>query len=272
MTPMGLMVLLLLSGQANDGGAVVAMVGHMTGVGVACDEGSPFGAGLVTHRLAELSDSRTAQASPKASSAPAENSAVVLDKVIKRVQEAYKGINTLQADFSQSVLLGATSRPRVDTGKLEMKKGGLMRWDFERPSQRHFISDGKTLWVYNPAEKQVMKTSLRAGASRTALNFLFGLGQVMNDFVPSLGTEKAYQKPGADTLQLLPKESLGTIKKLTILVDRKDGMVREAYLHDPMGTVTHVVFSNMKVNGPIDDTRFKFEVPAGVEVFEPKGF
>jgi len=192
-----------------------------------------------------------------------------LAEAVARVQKAYTQLQSLRADFTQTSKVPSVSRARVDSGTLELKKGGKMRWDFAKPEVRHFISDGKTLWIYTPAEKQVIQSSLQAGASQTALNFLQGLGDLTRDFTPSLATEAEFQKPGMSALHLAPKENIGMLKRLTVLVSNADGIVQEAVVKDHMGSLTRIVFSQLKINAPIADGRFDFKVPTGVELIQP---
>ena len=35
-----------------------------------------------------------------------------------------------------------------------LKKPGRMRWDYEKPEKKLMVSDGSTLWVYEPEDEQ----------------------------------------------------------------------------------------------------------------------
>ncbi len=194
-----------------------------------------------------------------------------LDETVARVQEAYQNLETFSAKFTQTVTSTGMSRARTDSGTVEMKRGGKMRWDFQEPEAKQFISDGQTLWFYFPAENQVMTLPLEQGASQVALDFMFGLGDVRKDFDVTLAQEIAYRKPGATALHLVPRKALGTVKRMTILVGDKDGMVEEAIVEDMMGSVTRVVFAGAVINRPIDDERFAFQAPPGVHEAVPQG-
>lgn len=190
-----------------------------------------------------------------------------MGSAVNRVQATYARLESFQADFEQTLFL-SNGRNRVDSGTLQIKKGGKMFWDFKKPTARQFISDGKTLWMYTPDEKQAVETSLAAGASQTALNFMSGLGSLTKDFTVELAKEAQFQRPGMTALHLFPKESIGTVSRLTILAGDEDGMVHEAFVKDPMGTLTQIVFSNLKQNVSVADSRFTFTPPAGVQVLK----
>ncbi len=189
--------------------------------------------------------------------------AEALEAVVARVQKAYQKLETFSGKFTQTVTITGMSRTRTDSGTVMMKRGGKMRWDFQSPDVKHFVSDGKTMWFYFPAEHQVMSLPLEQSASQVALDFMFGLGDVRKDFDVSLARGSSYGEPALRGLHLVPKKPMGTLKRLTILVG-EDGMVKEAIVEDQMGTVTRVRFSDVAVNQPIPDERFAFKPPEGV--------
>ncbi len=226
---------------------------------------------LVAGRASGLEDAPARDSAPGSQEMKKDDAAARLDEVVARVQAAYRNLETFSADFSQTVTLSGMARTRSDKGHVELKRGGKMRWDFQNPEVKQFISDGRTLWFYFPEEKQVMRMPLEQGANQVALDFMFGLGDVRKDFQVELGNAEVYRTPGVAALHLAPRKSMGTVKRLTILVGTDDGMVKEAIVEDQMGSVTRVVFTNVVINQPIDDARFVFEVPEGVHEAGPGG-
>ena len=58
-----------------------------------------------------------------------------------------------------------------------------MRWEYQSPSQKLFISDGKTVYFYLPEEKQLQKTSVKESRDqRLPFLFLLGKGNLKKDF------------------------------------------------------------------------------------------
>lgn len=195
-----------------------------------------------------------------------------LEAVVSKIQGTYAKFESYRADFTQTIHTSSLARPRVDTGVVELKKGGKMHWEFKTPDVRHFISDGKMLWVYSPADKQALASPLAQDASTTALNFMAGLGDIRRDFQVSLPTDAEAQKKGMVALQLVPKESIGTLKRLIVLASESDGVVREAIVQDQLGSKTVMEFINVQLNGKLDDARFNFVAPKGVNVIQTAGY
>jgi len=180
----------------------------------------------------EAPPTRLAQTSPTKSASPEKaaptGDAAPLKASIDKIQAAYASPESLQCRFIQTSSFATMGTARTDTGTFQLKRGGKMRWDFKTPEARSFISDGSTLWIYAPEEKTVMTASLSQEASQTALNFMFGLGDIGKDFVVSPVSDPALLKPGFIALTLTPKETIGTLKQLVILASEGDGIVREA--------------------------------------------
>ena len=56
-----------------------------------------------------------------------------------------------------------------------LRKPGKMRWDYSQPAGKLFVSDGKFLWLYTPAENRVEKMKLKESEDmRAPLAFLLG--------------------------------------------------------------------------------------------------
>ena len=74
------------------------------------------------------------------------------------------------------------ARPR-NAGTVSVKKPGKMRWDYTSPEKKLFVSDGQTMFLYFPNEKQVMKNAVPSQDQATsAVLFLMGKGNITRDF------------------------------------------------------------------------------------------
>ena len=96
----------------------------------------------------------------RAGSAFGNGSTDSLEEYVRQFESSYHAVRTIRADFTQTYVSGG--RTRVESGVVYFARGGLMRWDYERPQPKLFLSDGKTLMLYIPAEKQLTRSSLKA--------------------------------------------------------------------------------------------------------------
>ena len=57
--------------------------------------------------------------------------------------------------FSMSRIRLRSGLKRTESGTLRLRKPGRMRWDYTDPAGKLFLSDGKNLYLYTPANNEV---------------------------------------------------------------------------------------------------------------------
>ena len=206
-----------------------------------------------------------------------------LKDVVATVEELYRSVEDMQANFSQKTYIGALKREEKGGGELLLKKKGsgsvMFRFNYSRPKQQ-IISNGKTVWYYMPENRQVIVTDalkLFSGGNAIALSYLTGLGHLSEDFNIKLGADGT-DKKGDYVLELVPKKSNQSVARLMLTVSGEavarhlSGKAAEAgfpvvasVLHDQMGNRTTIEYSKIRVNRGLGSDRFTFKVPAGVE-------
>jgi len=188
-------------------------------------------------------------------------------KVLAGIQAYYAGAQDLKAKFAQHYTYKVYDRTQVSSGKVFFKKPRMMRWDYQKPAQKVFVADGKTLWVYEPEEGQVFKRDLADSQLPVALTFMSGEGELGKAFDATLTDES-----DADfVLELIPKKSAADYQKLVLKVDRTTFQVRESIVIDPVGNINRVVFTGIETNGGLPDRGFRFTPPKGVRVITEPG-
>ena len=186
--------------------------------------------------------------------------------VAGRVQRRYEKVQDLSAHFEQTtrrVSLGSEPGDAlVARGEVVFAKPGKMRWSYASPEPSTVVSDGSTLWVYDPQAKEVQKLPLGAGyLSAAGVQFLLGEGRLLDEFrVSASGCGDPIV-----VLGLTPKGE-AQYERLEMRVDRKSGVVRETAVVDLFGNRTTIAFDELRENtGPAPDL-FTFTPPAGVRV------
>jgi outer membrane lipoprotein carrier protein len=181
------------------------------------------------------------------------------------LQQKYDGIRDFSADFTQSSEGGVLRRkPTVERGKVFVKKPGRMRWNYKSPEEKVFVSDGRQIQLYVPADKQVMVSPVPSDDQATsAVLFLMGRGNLTRDFNVSYGeggTESTY------VLRLDPKTRQAEYDWLQLTVDRKTLQIRELMAGDQQGGRSTFRFTNFKENPGVADKTFAFTAPPGTDV------
>lgn len=180
-------------------------------------------------------------------------------EIADKVQATYDKVQDFTARFTQeytSVSMGST---RASEGRVFFKKPGKMRWDYAKPDERYMISDGKSLWVYEPEFAQYYSESLQESQLPSALRFLMGKGQLRDEFAIRIRTQDADKI----TLELVPKERSSQFSRLHFVVDDKTSTVLEITVFDALGNANRLRFHDVKQNSGLPDKGFDFEAPKG---------
>lgn len=195
-------------------------------------------------------------------------SGVTGQSVLVEIQKRYESTNDLEASFLQEYIGKVMKRPQRGEGKVYFKKRGMMRWDYRVPNQK-LISNGHTLWYYQPEENQVFVSDVsRVIKEKTPLAFLAGEGDLSRDFKLLNLNESVSQKEENFVLELTPKESDAALSKLILTVDKKTYYVVQADVFDGLGNVTRTRFIEIKTNVGLPSSFFHFTIPAGAEVLK----
>ena len=185
--------------------------------------------------------------------------------VADKVDQRYNHMQTLEAQFAESY--SGAGMTRKESGTLLLKKPGRMRWDYDEPHPKMFLTDGSTAWFYVPGEKQVRRTPVKQVEDlRSPLRYLLGKSKLEKEFVGLTIVTDAKPVNGGDIV--LRGEPKGIEERVseTLLEVTPDGMITRIVVEGTDGSVTEFRFLQQNENVQIADTRFKFVPPPGVEV------
>jgi outer membrane lipoprotein carrier protein len=199
------------------------------------------------------------------SEAPAEGADPLdVDTVAARVQSFYDAVQDYHADFEQTYTNAALGERLVSAGHVYFKKPGRMRWDYSTPEPKHLISNGRTLWVYEPEFQQVYQEDLSNSELPTAVRFLMGEGNLREDFEVTAGD--CGERTGVHCLHLVPRASQGQYQSLDFVVSGEDFSVLETTIVDPVGNTNRFVFRNATTSDSLPEEGFEFTPTADMRV------
>ncbi|MBS1855755.1 MAG: outer membrane lipoprotein carrier protein LolA [Acidobacteria bacterium] len=186
-----------------------------------------------------------------------------LDNLLKGVEARYNQAKTLQVVFHEDYTPQGRPR-RSESGILRLRKPGRMRWEYSQPKGKLFVSDGKNLWLFTPDDNQVEKMKLKASDDmRAPLAFLLGKLHFQKEFrnikaVAEGSGKRITAEPVTDNLPYSTVE-------FVVQPDHRIQMVKVVgYDH----SVIEFRFDDEKVDPPLDDKLFKFQVPPGAKLVE----
>lgn len=194
-----------------------------------------------------------------------------LDEVIKRVQEAQKNTNSMEAEFRQEKTLALLAKPEVSTGHFVYQKPNSVLWTYDAPKRvTMLIADG-TLTTYYPDLRKAEKIEVKRFQDRIfkymgASGAIDELGAWFNFTFSNRADQPTY------VLDLAPKSKqiARRVQHLKIWIDKKSYLTTKFEYTESDGDVTRYEFTNIKVNQPIAQSRFTLNLPAGVRVEQMK--
>lgn len=185
--------------------------------------------------------------------------------VLDAMRRAEKDIHALRFSFRQSTLVRVTNDRQEIRGKAHFRRPNLFRVEHAAPRAQTVVSDGTTLWFYNPARNQVFSDSWENWSK--AGNFPQGLMPFQTD-VDAL--RKKYdivyegRSGGLDSLKLSPREP-GPWPYTFRLWVGADGLPVRTEMESQSVTATTEI-SELTANPELPEDVFRFAPPRGAEV------
>lgn len=205
------------------------------------------------------------QASPKA--APVEPD---LSALVDGVQRSFARMKDFSADFIQ-IVEDPLNRKQQESGHLYLMRPRMMRWEYKSPEDKLFVSDGKTVYLYVPAERQVNKEAVRDTLDdRIPMMFLLGRSDLRNEFTRFERLNTKPFLPGTKVIRMYPRRKMD-LKEVVMEVDPANYQIRRLLLAHSDGSRSEFIFSNIRTNTGLGASMFSFKVPPGVEVVDGIG-
>jgi len=190
-------------------------------------------------------------------------------EIAAALQKKYDAIRDFSADFVHESEGGILKKKQSERGVVQVKKPGRMRWDYKSPEPKVFVSDGHRIYLYVPADNQVVISPVpEQDQATTAVLFLVGKGNLTRDFTVSFAPDAP---AGTYALRLDPKLRERDYEWLKLVIDQKTLQIRALTAADRQGSQSKYEFSNFKENRGISDSTFAFKIPKGADVIDADG-
>ncbi|MDO8447105.1 MAG: outer membrane lipoprotein chaperone LolA [Deltaproteobacteria bacterium] len=222
--------------------------------------------------------------------------ALTLNDVVSKVENNYKNIVAFRGSFNQTATLKTLNKAQQAQGDIFYKKPNKVKWQYMSPTEQEIISDGKTIWMYFPENRQVYIYDLTdtfnqevSNQGQIPGNFLTSLGNLSRDFNVQWGTPRDRDEQGNYMIELVPKRPIVNVRNIFIVVPREITTassstfpVLASTVYDSYGNMTNIEFVNIEVLETADETvaskkrgwtlpdsMFTYLPPANVEIIKP---
>jgi outer membrane lipoprotein carrier protein len=192
-------------------------------------------------------------------------------QVVAGVQSFYNRTADFEADFRQFNTAAATNGTTESAGHVQIRRPGRMRWEYSQPRGNLVVSDGTTLWTYEPANRQAFLANLSQSQLPSALSFLMGTGNLGADFDARIRTTTARGYENFYMLELTPRAPNPSFARLVLFVEPQNYQVAEAAVIDAQNNRNRFQFvpGTVRVNTNPAASRFQWSPPAGTNVIRP---
>ena len=190
------------------------------------------------------------------------------DAVIDRAVAAYARLNTIRAEFQQTLTNPLTGNSQTTSGVILRKKPNLLSITFD--SGDRVAADGSTLWVYLPSSVpgQVVRMPYTGSNASTVDPAQQFLNSPRTRFtVTSSGTATVGGR-ATHAVTLVPKRANTAFTSAQVWIDDSDSSIRQFDVETASGLKRHVVITSFTPNPALSKSSFKFAVPKGAKVVD----
>ncbi len=185
------------------------------------------------------------------------------EKIIAAVEQRYSG-RDFSCTYHQRSTLKALQITEEASGRAFFSHPSRMRWEYNEPEAHEIITDGITLWIYRPDEKQVVQgdaTLFFKGGAGGA--FLSDISMVRTHY--SIFVSENNLDTSAIYLTLVPKNESPDVASIKIRILKQNYNIEKVTTYNIYGDATEIEFSQIEFK-ELNDELFQFKVPEGVDV------
>jgi outer membrane lipoprotein carrier protein len=181
---------------------------------------------------------------------------------LSKVKQKYDSIKDAEIKFLQRTTSLTSAGKQSVSGILHIKKQNRFRVEL---SGQLIVTDGDTIWSYNPNTRQVMIDKYKKNARTMTPEKI--LGAAPTDYNATLLPADKIGKIQTRVLRLVPKDESSLITTMKLWVDDA-WLIRKVELTDLNGRLTTYFVNDIRVNINIPDSRFTYQIPRGVEAVD----
>lgn len=194
-----------------------------------------------------------------------------LDEVIKRVQAQQKNTKTIEADFRQEKILALLAKPEISTGRFVFSKPDKVLWMYDAPKRVEMLISNGMLTTYYPDLNKAEQLEVKRYQDRI-FKYMGASGAIDDlaaffDFTFTNTSDKPFY-----VLDLSPK-SKGIAKRvqhIRIWIEKKTYLTSKFEYVEGDGDITRYEFTNIRVNEPVEASRFVLNLPSNVRLEQMK--
>ncbi len=183
--------------------------------------------------------------------------------IVIKLQKKYEDMQSLQAEFTQTLTHKESGSVDEKAGTLVFKKPLLVRWEVLPPKEELLLVTKDVIWNVFVDENVAYKYPLSlAQDNQSIVQVITGQAKLSRDFiVKNLGTDKDLVK-----LHLLPYEPVQSLVEAYLWINPKTYLIHQVQIFDFYGNTNEIIFKNHLVDAKIKESTFVFSLPSGMDL------
>lgn len=162
--------------------------------------------------------------------------------------------------FTQTVKSVAGEQRSLQRGTFAFQRPGKFVWNTTEPQPQQVLSDGKSLYQYDPDLEQVTIRDVNNSLGASPAQILFGSASLSSAFQ----LENLPDEQGRAWLRAVPRSADAGFAHLDI--GFVQGQPERLRILDAFGQQTDIVFTDFTPNAAVPVGQFRFDAPPGTDV------
>ncbi len=188
---------------------------------------------------------------------------VITDDILNALEKKYTG-KSFTANFNQISKLAALEITEKASGKASFSHPGKMNWEYLEPEVHKIITDGVSLWIYQPDENQVMigdaENFFKSGAGGA---FLSDISLIRKNYTIKV------KEMAADYVEIdmIAKTPTPEISSIVIRISQKTNEILRVITYNEVNDTTLFEFYDIQFK-KLNPAIFEFTPPEGSNIID----
>lgn len=167
------------------------------------------------------------------------------------------GFDHFSATFSQQVIDEEQNVLQEGQGKLSVKKPNLVYWQTDQPEESVIVSDGSTLWFFDPFIEQATAYRVDASVANTPILLLTSSDK-------TLWAQYTVSQSSNDNFLIHANDINSRVKTLELNFLADSAILESFSILDSTGQLSLIKLNDVALNEKIAASLFQFTLPEGV--------
>ena len=175
--------------------------------------------------------------------------------VKEELQSQLTLLKPFSAEFTQTVISAEGENLSTAQGLMQLQRPNQFRWETVSPEENLIVSNGESLWFYNPFVEQVSIYSLKDAIANTPFMLIAGAEKALWE------SYRVTKTAGVYTV-VTPNDPAAAIFTLQF----KDGEIAQFSVQEQQGQHSLFALTNHKTMNKMDPALFNFTIPEDTDI------